>query len=175
MHPITTQLTWLGETLQGQVNILGFRLLRNQKVENLEVLAVDKQRASRRRGRQFLHTAHQTVKYLSEVKNKTKTDILRTASAAHLHTFTVFLQTHRLQYVFQTVTPYPCFIAHSGLALHEDGVCGSQVQGAHPAPSRGESVKQLDILHLDRQEEEEEEEEHQAASSSAHQQLLTCL
>lgn len=60
---------------------------------------------------------------------------------------------------------YPCFIAHSGLILHEDGVRGRQVEGAHPAPLGGDSVEQPDILHLEEEdedeEEEEEEEEHQ--------------
>lgn len=58
------QLTWLGEALQGQVNILALPLSRYDKVKNLEVLAVDDQRTARRCGRLFLHTAHQAVKHL---------------------------------------------------------------------------------------------------------------
>lgn len=43
---IGTQLTWLGEALQGQVNIVAFPLSRNEEVKNLEVLTVDEQRTS---------------------------------------------------------------------------------------------------------------------------------
>lgn len=41
-----TQLTWLGEPLQGQMNIVAFLFFRNDKMKNLEVLAVNKQRTS---------------------------------------------------------------------------------------------------------------------------------
>lgn len=38
--------TWLGESLQGQVNIMALSLSRYDKVKNLEVLAVDDQRTA---------------------------------------------------------------------------------------------------------------------------------
>lgn len=70
--------------------------------------------------------------------------VLQPAGDARL---TFFFSSNRL--LITGCDPYPCFTAHSGLALHKDGVCGSQVQGAHPPPSVGDSVKQLDILHLE--------------------------
>lgn len=44
---------------------------------------------------------------------------------------------------------YPCLIAHSSLILYKDGVCGCQVEGAHPTPSGGDPVQQPHILHLE--------------------------
>lgn len=62
--------TWLGEAQQGQVDVLAFLLARDDEVKNLEVLAADDQRGSSSSrgggGRQFLHTAHQTVENLGE-------------------------------------------------------------------------------------------------------------
>ena len=43
---MTSQHTWLGETLQGQVNIVTLSLSRYDKMENLEVLAVNYERTS---------------------------------------------------------------------------------------------------------------------------------
>lgn len=43
---------------------------------------------------------------------------------------------------------YPCFTAHFSLLLYKDGVCGCQVQRAHPAPPGGHSVEQPDFLNL---------------------------
>lgn len=65
-----SQLTWLGEAQQRQVNILAVLLARDDEVKNLEVLAADHQRASSGRGGQFLHAAHQTVKNLEGTISK---------------------------------------------------------------------------------------------------------
>lgn len=54
---------WLGETLQGQVDIVALPLPGDDEVKDLEVLAADEQRASRGRGGLHLHAEHQTVKH----------------------------------------------------------------------------------------------------------------
>lgn len=65
------QLTWLGETLQGQMNIMAFPLLGNDNMKNLEVLTVDEQSTPRACCGLFLHAEHQTVKHLRQDKWKT--------------------------------------------------------------------------------------------------------
>lgn len=64
------QSTWLGETQQGQVNILAVLFTRYDEMKNLEVLAVNDQRASWGGGWLFLHAAHQTVEKLESTHHK---------------------------------------------------------------------------------------------------------
>lgn len=76
----------------------------------------------------------------------------------------VICSVHYLQSKCLVSGTYPCFTAHVSLLLHKDGVCGRQVQGAHPAPPPGgHSVEQPDFLHL----KEQEEDKHGTAPSTA--------
>lgn len=188
-----TRFTWLGETLQGQVNIVALPLSRYDQMKNLEVLAVNDQRVTWGCRGLFLHTAHQTVKHLapqgkkagfilqarcaawcrvhaghrprkgSRVTNSTVVctalEALCNISPRHMCKQVTFdLADWFSGPAVAWAVAYPCFIAHSGLVVYEDGVSGSQVEGARPAPSRGDPVQQPDAVHL-------REEEHAASSS----------
>lgn len=59
-----TTITWLGEALQGEKNILTVLLLSYDQMETLKVLAVQDQRESWGRGRLFLYKRDQTVQNL---------------------------------------------------------------------------------------------------------------
>lgn len=76
------KFTWLGEALQGQVDVVALPLPRHDKVKNLEVLAANEQRTSRGCGGLFLHAAHQAVKHLV---GQRKADVERFSAPPMLH------------------------------------------------------------------------------------------
>lgn len=65
-------LTWLRETLQGQMHVLTLLLPGENKVKNLEVLTVNDQTVAGGRGGLFLQTAHQTVEHLWSSRGQKK-------------------------------------------------------------------------------------------------------